>query len=138
MVNSRGVFTAAAHNFASITHPERVQAARAGRCPVLRLIAGNTHSLLRPSPPWGRGFYERGCQEKYFTLDSVAEVLSASSPCMFTDPRICDRNSDFHRRSATSLSFSYGLSSRGAGEVRQPRFYRRLEAYGFFGLCEGA
>jgi hypothetical protein len=26
-------------------------------------------------------FYERGCQEKIFSLDSAAEVLSASSPC---------------------------------------------------------
>ena len=31
--------------------------------------------------PAGRGFYERGCQEKYFSLDSAAAFLSASSPC---------------------------------------------------------
>jgi hypothetical protein len=99
------------------------------------------HPAIRPvngqPSPLGRGFYERGCQEKYFTLDWAAGVLSASSPCMFSD-RVRDRSSDLHRRSATSLSFSFGLSSRGAGKVRQPRFYRRLEAYGFFGLCEGA
>jgi hypothetical protein len=36
--------------------------------------------------PLGRGFYERGCQEENFSLDSAAGVLSASSPCMFTGP----------------------------------------------------
>jgi hypothetical protein len=86
----------------------------------------------------GRGFYERGCQEKYFTLDSAADILSASSPCMVTGPWSRDPKSDWHGCSATSCSFSYRLSSRDAGGVRQPRFYRRLEAYGFIGLCEGA
>ena len=77
-------------------------------------------------------------KRKIFTLDSAAGVFSASSPCKFTGPWSRDPTPDLHGCGATSLSFSCELSSRDAGKVRQPRFYWRLEAYGFFGLCEGA
>ena len=63
--------------------------------------------------------------------------LSASSPCD-SWKEVRDRASILHGSTATTSSFSSELCSRGAGKGRQPRFYRRLEAYGFMGLCEGA
>ena len=55
-------------------------------------------------------FYERGCQEKFFSLDSAAEVLSASSP--FDGLASCP-----------VVPFPWQAASRGGGASWQSRFF---------------
>ena len=92
-----------------------------------------------PSPPWGRGFYERGCQEKKLHRWLERRVFLASSPCKLNtailNTRVWHLFSTLWAREAKVIRRRRKL--RGQGDADQGSI-GGAEAYGFFRSSEEA
>src|SRR5256885_1272744 len=85
------------------------------------------------------GFYKRGCQEKTllpFRMEMEKVGVWHPAPCAALLWSVALRGIPVHQLLRSSCRAGAPASSVAA--MCQPWFYRRLEAYGFVGLSEGA